>query len=185
MALSLNYTGKYTSENHQNAIDSGKLTAGETAKIVGKAVGLKLTVKSLNYLFCEMFGRTPEWHHSGFYGKNMGRTYFYKQDEIQLMITNFDLYRGKVETFAKSKELLKAKELEQVQGFYFHWESDYQGQYGRKRNYKVLGWYQGIARNKPNNFTACDIDYYATNCHIRKNYYGWNEPTLENILEIN
>jgi len=183
MALSLNYTGKYTSENHQNAIDNGKLTAGETAKIVSKAVGYKLNVKSLNYLFFEMFGRNPEWHHSGFYGKKMGRTYFYKQDEVQLLITNFALYESKIKAFDLTKTNLKAKELEVVQGFYFSWSQDYGNAYGRKRNYKVLGWYQGIARERPNNFTPCDVDYYATNCHIRKNYYGWESPTLENILQ--
>lgn len=76
--LSYNETGKYTSERHQAAIESGKLTAGEMAARLSKIYGEKITAKELKPL-------APEWHHSGFYkpanGRStMGRTYFFGAD---------------------------------------------------------------------------------------------------------
>jgi hypothetical protein len=74
MALSVEYTGKYTSERHQAAIESGKLTAGQVAKLINKQ--FKTDIKAT-----ELKQFATEWHHSGFYkgasGSTMGRTYFF------------------------------------------------------------------------------------------------------------
>ncbi len=69
---------KMVSLNHQIAIEAGKLTAGQVAKILRKRGLLK------NVTARELQKYAPEWHHSGFFRKRsrwkMGKTYFFPPD---------------------------------------------------------------------------------------------------------
>lgn len=92
MGLSVEYTGKYTSDRHEQAKQDGKLTAGETAKLLNKNFKPETKITA-----AELKPFATEWHHSGFYkggnGSTMGRTYFFSPDTnleelFQLVITN-------------------------------------------------------------------------------------------------
>lgn len=74
--LSTETTGLYTSERHQAAKEEGKLTAGQMARKINRAV--KLTPPAAA---AELKPLAAEWHHSGFMpGGGMGRTYFFPPD---------------------------------------------------------------------------------------------------------
>jgi len=82
MALSINYSGKYTSANHYAAQERGLKTAGEAAREISKATGKKILARDIRPW-------ATEWHHSGFYGRNMGKTWFFDQDTIRNLISKF------------------------------------------------------------------------------------------------
>lgn len=84
MALSVEYTGKYTSERHEEAKQSGKLTAGEVTKLLNKKFNPEQKITAV-----ELRPLATEWHHSGFYKpagskSKMGKTYFFDLEEIPI-----------------------------------------------------------------------------------------------------
>ena len=184
--LSVSVTGKYTSVRHERAKIEGKLTAGEAAKIISKELKIKLSAAELIEVYKLLHnGRLPEWHHSGFYKKGrkstMGKTYFFDESDICYIADNYDQVQVKKDEQAAA---LKAAAEKQVKGFYYVWDYDYGGNYGKKRNFKVLQAYEGSELNKPRqNFTTCtDEQFLKVTSANGKKYFGWDEP---NILEFN
>jgi hypothetical protein len=179
--LSVSVTGKYTSVRHELARLDNKLTAGEAAKFVSKKLEIKMSAKDIVEAYHLLHNRLPEYHHSGFYKKDgkgtMGKTYFFTDDEIDYLIDNYSTIEAKKED--KIKELKIASE-KIITGFYYVWDYDYSGKYGKKVNFKVLNAYKGSELNKPRrNFTACDEDTYVKVLAVSgKKYTGWDEPTL-------
>lgn len=178
--LSFEVTGKYTSCRHELARLEGKLTAGEAAKSINKILKVKATARDLVDGYRLLTGREPEWHHAGFYkgrrGKTMGRTFFFSADQIENLIENWA-------TIAQKKAEESAEKEKQAQtyvkGFYYDWDFDYNGRYGRRRNHKVLRAYEGPEINKPKNFTPCDDKAFeVVKSKVGRKYYGWDEPTL-------
>jgi hypothetical protein len=179
MALSIEQTGKHTSQRHQQAIEEGKLTAGQAAKKLSKATGQKVLAKQLIQLYELHFGYNPEWHHSGFYkggsGKStMGKTWFFSECEIE------NLAKIDVKTLltpATPPEMQSPI----VKGFYYKWESDYGGKYGKKRNVKILHTYEGPIAEAPKHFVELNEAQFQKAVEICKSrflstYVGWEEP---------
>lgn len=77
--LSYNETGRYTSVRHETAKQDGKVTVGEAAKIISKALGIKVAAKTIRPL-------SPEWHHSGFFRNRMGKTWFFTKEQVEDII---------------------------------------------------------------------------------------------------
>lgn len=178
MALSFNETGKYTSERHELAKQSGKLTAGEAAKILKKK-GLTISAKETVEAFKLLTGSEPEWHHAGFYkganGSTMGRTFFFTYDQVEMI---FNRYSETSEIRQKKETELQVKKETIIKGFYFVWDCDYNGKYGKKRNFKRLKVYEGNELDKPLNFTSLnDEEFEAAKAMAGKSYFGWDEPT--------
>lgn len=175
--MALSTSGKKVSERHDIAKSSGKLTAGEAVKLFKKA---KITVKAkdLVSIFRAVKGRDPEWHHSGFYkasGKStMGKTYFFTSEQIEEMILKWADYQKIIDS--KSKDAEKQMNTE-IYGFYYYWDFNYGGKYGKKQNFKVLGFYNGNEKAKPSNFTSLTKSEYEKHKNLAgKKYYGWDEP---------
>jgi DNA-binding transcriptional regulator YdaS (Cro superfamily) len=82
MALAFEQTGKYVSEQHESARRRGLLTAGEVAAKIRKATGRQVSAKDLRPY-------ADEWHHSGFYAGKMGKTWFFRPNTIEFLITKF------------------------------------------------------------------------------------------------
>ena len=177
MALSFEQTGKYTSERHERAVQSGKLTAGQAAKIISKITGEKVSAKQLKQY-------STEWHHSGFYSKGMGKTYFFTDEQINNLADNWNQLKAEsIQKELKIKAIEDEKRNSIIQGFYFTWDYDYNGSYGKKRNFKVLKFYSGNELNKPINFTSLTFEEYEKAISKQgQKYYGWDEPTKNNIL---
>lgn len=170
LASHIGLTDKHVSERHYYA-SQNKLTIGQVAAKLRKQ-GNKVYAKGLLSLYKKIYNRDPEWHHSGFYksqgGKTMGRTFFLNEKEITELSNNLNLI---IDT-------PKEKQIEiQVCGFYYDWDYDYSGYRGKKRNYKVLQAYRGSISNTPKNFTQCTEEQFL---NVQKNegkkYYGWDEP---------
>lgn len=185
MALSHEYTGKYTSANHEAAIQSGRLTAGEAAKIISKQIGKKVLAKQVLASYRALNGFDPEWHHSGFYSngsrkKVMGRTWFLEDAEVSELAAKWVELQEKIieDDFRQAQEEKKALETD-IQGFYYVWDYDYGGYHGKKRNYKVLKAYEGNELEAPKkNFTPCDLaEFEAVKLFEGRAYYGWDEPS--------
>lgn len=113
MALSTAYTGKYTSERHESAKQSGKLTAGEVAKLINKRFKPEPKVTA-----SELRPFATEWHHSGFYKSHcrstMGKTWFFDAEIFE----NFESeYYTKILSAREEEAAIAAEVSELV--FYF------------------------------------------------------------------
>ncbi len=183
--LSTAISGKYTSVRHERARIDGKLTAGQAAVKVRKALNLKVSAKELVSGYKILFNRDPEWHHAGFYKpasggrKAMGRTFFFDNSDVELLIARW----SEVETLKEVREVEHIRQIAtNIIGYYYAWDYDYSGDYGRKKNYKVLHVFDGCEADKPRNFTPCDRDLFDLATAVAgKKYYGWDEPTEDNI----
>jgi len=117
MALSIESTGLYTSERHAEAKEEGKLTAGEAAKLLSKKLKQKISAKELVEAHTVIYGREPEWHHSGFYKaagmrkKTMGRTFFFEVDELDVLAGQWGLLETKREHRKAVEEHAKLEKL--------------------------------------------------------------------------
>lgn len=168
---------KYVSVNHVNASQT-KITAGEASKKL-KKLGINISAKELVNNF-KILGKNPEWHHSGFYKSNnkskMGKTYFFTDDDI-----NWYIEKQKEFNTPEYQEEIKKEEIKKettIKGFYYIWDYDYNGKYGKKRNYKVLSTYIGPETNKPNNFKYLnDDEFEIAKSKEGKKYFGWDEPS--------
>lgn len=186
MGLSIEQTGRYTSERHEQARRDGKPTAGQAAAIITARIGCKISAKDTVSAFIILFGCEPEWHHSGFYRpqggrrKTMGRTFFFTVEEIEELISRWP----EVEQRRQEEEAIEAKKATTtVKGFFYTWRQDYGGYRGKKRNYKVLQAYEGIEADAPRNFQRCtEQQYEAVKAAVGRPYYGWDEPTLSEFL---
>ena len=174
---------KCVSERHIYA-SSRKLTAGNAAKQLTKLVGRKVLAADIKEFYQMHFHREAEWHHSGFYrgdsGKTMGRTFFISDEEVQELAEHYtELAQQRADTIARREAEEKRKRETKVMGFYWTWDYDYSGNHGKKRNHKVLQVYEGDELHKPNHFTPCNA---ATLKRIKtvvgRKYYGWDEPKL-------
>ena len=96
-------TGWNVSLRHMDACERGLWTAGEVAKHLRKNFKFDCKAKEL-----EEFA--DEWHHSGKFGNNMGKTYFFNITE------NYD--------FQKLIEKVQAKKNSKVTLVKFAWEND-------------------------------------------------------------
>jgi hypothetical protein len=175
--LSVAVTGKYTSVRHERAKISGKLTAGEAAKEL-RSRGIKVSAKELVEVFRLLNGYDPEWHHAGFYKvdkkSTMGRTFFFTSEQIDEIEERFPEVEG---IKVKEEAERKAKEENKIKGFYYSWDYDYNGRNGKKRNYKVLGIYEGSELNAPRNFCSLeDAAFERARTQEGKKYFGWDEP---------
>lgn len=184
LAKQLGLTNKVVSERHYYASQT-KLTAGEAAKSISKHTGKKVLAKDVKELYQVRYGREAEWHHSGFYrgnnGKTMGRTFFLSGEEVEELANNYDeICAKRDEQVRKEAEELERQKVTIVQGFYWTWDYDYGGRYGKKRTYKVLQVYVGNEANKPSrNFTACSPDIMdKIKAAAGRKYFGWDEPSL-------
>lgn len=172
---------KYVSVNHVIASRT-KMTAGEASKKL-KKLGINISAKELVNNF-KILGRNPEWHHSGFYksskGSKMGKTYFFTDDDI-IWYTEKHKEFNTPEYQTKIKEEIKKEEIKKesiIKGCYYTWDYDYNGKYGKKRNYKVLSTYIGPETTKPNNFThLTDDEFEIAKSKEGKKYFGWDEPS--------
>ena len=157
LANAIGLSEKFVSERHAIASQT-KFTAGEAAAKLSKLMDQKISAKQLVEGFTLINGMEPEWHHSGFYkpqtGKRkiMGRTFFFTEKQIDEIAHEWFVVSEKI--LDREKEIERKKET-MIYGFYFSWTHDYSGNYGKKRNYKVLKIYEGPEISKPNNFTAC------------------------------
>lgn len=189
LATEAGLSEKLVSVRHHIASQHLK-TAGEAAKLLSKAIGTKLTAKEVKTIYTLLFEREPEWHHSGFYNrpgkgsgkKTMGRTYFFKEEEIQEIITRWPEVTAKLEAI-DADNARKAQTI--VKGFFFRWEKGerkYKG--GPKRKVKVLDVYEGLEINAPRNFTACDdVTFANAKKAIGKTYTGWDSPSVQEFAQ--
>lgn len=178
---------KCVSKRHY-AASQVKLTAGEAAKYITKQTGKKVLAKDVKSLYMTHYGREPEWHHSGFYtggnGKTMGRTFFLTEEEAQTLADNYEATVQKYADEMMRKEVEERRQREtRVYGFYWTWDYDYGGRYGKKRTFKVLHVYEGDGFRKPRNFTPCNAEQLdAIRPHVGKQYFGWDEPKMEEFV---
>ncbi|MEI6752361.1 MAG: hypothetical protein WCK78_04265 [Paludibacter sp.] len=175
-----NQTGlstKVVSERHHYASQS-KMTAGDVAKMLRKK-GFTISAKEVKEAYILLNGREPEWHHAGFYkgakGSTMGRTLFFTETEAEHIAENFD----KISVLKAEQEAnIQVKKETIVKGVFYSWDFDYNGKYGKKRNYKVLGTFEGSELGKPNNFiTLTDEQFAKAETMVGKKYFGWDEPS--------
>lgn len=172
LASHLGLIDKHVSERHYYASQK-KQTLGQVAGSFRKK-GFKVYAKDLLYLYRKLNNRDPEWHHSGFYnngsGKTMGRTFFLSETDIQQLSENLNLINN----------VQEVKQIEiQVCGFYYIWDHDYSGRYGKKIKFKVLQAYEGDISKTPKNFVQCDeIQFMNVRKNEGKKYYGWDEPNI-------
>lgn len=178
--LSVVVSGKYTSVRHERARIDGKHTAGESVKILKKQ-GIIISAKELVSDWKILTGSEPEWHHAGFYKpqnnkrKCMGRTFFFTDQNLYHYAANIDKIKSIKD---KIEQDLKAKSLNLVAGFYWIWDHDYNGRYGKRVNFKRLCIYQGSELNAPKGFVKCDFDEFAcAEMFQGAKYYGWDEPS--------
>ena len=177
LANDLGLTHKVVSERHFLASQT-ELTAGEAAKLITKAVGIKVLAKDLKILYELQFKDEMEWHHSGFFSgtskRTMGRTYFISPKDTQVIIDNFS-------TLYPSLKDSKAKADENVYAFYWEWFNC--GSKRRQRWSKRLSVYTGKRTNLPKNSTECDIYVYqAAKMAEGRIYSGWDEPTISEFM---
>lgn len=174
--LSVSVTGKYTSVRHELAKESGKLTAGGAAKKLSEKLTEKVSAKEIVSAWTLLTGREPEWHHAGFYSGTMGRTFFFSSEQISELAERWPEVAIKIK---ERQSEIKRKAENIVTGFFFTWEKDYSGSYGKKRNYKVLRIYEGYEATLPNNFTQCAGKILeSAREKVGKKYFGWDEPKL-------
>lgn len=182
--LSVELTGKYTSVRHEQAKVSDKLTAGEAAKFISKTINQKVSAKELVAAYKLLKGHEPEWHHAGFYkcksGSTMGRTFFFDDIDIESMIADWSKIPEK-QAAIELEEKRKAETI--IKGFYYSWDHDYSGKYGKKKNYKVLDVYEGNELIKPRNFVSLNNEEFEKAKSLAgKKYFGWDEPTYGEFI---
>lgn len=175
LANQIGLSNKVVSERHHFASQT-KLTAGEAAKKISKSLKIKVTAK-------EVQAHCTEWHHSGFYkagGKSsMGRTWFISFEEVEKLIANWSTLKAELVARKEVEEIEKQRLAAEItQGFYFTWDYDYSGSYGKKRNFKRLQWYSGSKLKAPKNMTETSVEFYEKNKEVKRNYYGWDEPKI-------
>jgi hypothetical protein len=186
LANQIGLSTKVVSERHFIASQT-KYTAGEVAKLISKTLklkgNLKASAKEVISAFKLLRGREPEWHHSGFYkgksGSIMGRTFFFCQDDVDYLTKEWMdiMFVNECATTEQIQTELAVKKETIVKGFYYEWDHDYSGNYGRKVNFKVLRVYEGCELNTPRNFTRLeDHQYFKATTMAGKKYYGWDEP---------
>lgn len=178
--LSVSITGKYTSVRHAIAKENGKLTAGDAAKMLSKLIKTKVSAKEIVKAYTLIIGREPEWHHAGFYkgahGSKMGRTFFFEDFLVETLASRWSEAAVKQAEFDVA---VKVKTETIIKGFYYEWDHDYNGKYGKKRNFKVLKSYNGSELSQPRNFTSCnDVQFSNVLKSENKKYFGWDEPTI-------
>lgn len=175
---------KCVSERHIYA-SSCKLTAGSAAKKLTKLVGCKVLAADIKEFYQMHFHREAEWHHSGFYhgdsGKTMGRTFFISDEEVQELAEHYaELAQQRAEAIACKESEKKRQRETKLMGFYWTWDYDYSGNHGKKRNHKVLHAYEGDELNQPDHFTPCNAaTLKRVKTVVGRKYYGWDEPKLE------
>lgn len=180
---------KCVSERHF-AASQVKMTAGEAAKYITKRVGTKVLAKDVKCLYLAHYGREPEWHHSGFYrggnGKTMGRTFFLSEEEAQTISDNYAAILQQYADDQMRRDLEEQRKREnRVCGFYWTWDYDYKGNYGKKRTFKVMHVYEGNELDAPSrNFTTCTPEQLeAVRPHVGKHYFGWDEPSINDFCK--
>lgn len=177
--LASNITGKCQSNRHALAsLDASKCTVGEFAQRMRKKHKIKISAKDVKAIYQHLFSAAPEWHHAGFKPKSVGGgmavTYFIKSEEFEAM-----------ELGVIGREKIIANPVKTI-GFYFTWDSDYSGNYGKKRNFKVLSVYAGTEFDKPRNFTPCnESEFEFAKLLAGKKYLGWDEPKLADFSPAN
>ena len=181
LAIQNGLSNKYVSERHHYASQE-KLTAGGASKKLKKE-GINLSAKETVEAFKLLNNCETEWHHAGFYKNNgkstMGRTFFFSEEEINEIKERF----AEIEVAKKQQEMEKERKSEtQIFGFYYNWTHDYSGNYGKKRNHKILAIYRGSELNKPKNFTLLisekEFEKAKAKAKEGKKYYGWDEPDI-------
>jgi hypothetical protein len=178
LANEVGLSTKVVSERHYYASQTKK-SAGEVVKILKKK-HCNISAKDLVNCFTKLNGREPEWHHSGFYkgkhGSTMGRTFFFSDEqisEIEEKFVEYKMLNNKIKIEHQQKIETKTK------GFYYTWDYDYSGRYGKKRNHKVLNVYEGNELNKPKKFVELsDQEFEIAKQKIGEKYYGWDEPQI-------
>jgi hypothetical protein len=183
LANQIGLSTKVVSERHFIASQT-KLTAGEAAKKLSKLLKFKISAKEIIAGYKNLNGRDPEWHHSGFYksakGSTMGRTFFFDENDIQFLSENWVIIES-IENEHKTE--IERKKLIIVFGFYYAWDYNYSGNYGKKVNFKVLKTFTGSVLNTPRNFTACDENVYElAKTKEGKKYFGWDEPKISDFI---
>lgn len=174
---------KAVSERHFYA-SQRKMTAGAAAKKMTETTGRKILAKDVKELYKALYGRQAEWHHSGFYrgnnGRTMGRTFFISDEELAELIGHYDeITARQQEQAAQEAQEQARRQATIVQGFYYTWQHDYGGRYGRKRTFKVLHVYSGSEAGAPDNFTPCPASIMdKVRAADGRKYYGWDEPRL-------
>lgn len=184
LANQIGLSNSYVSENHYYASQE-KFTAGEAAKKL-KKLKIKVSAKEVVEAFKLIEGREPEWHHSGFYkgahGSTMGRTFFFTEEQINGLAEN---WQKVAEKKAEIEAEVKRKCETIVKGFYFVWDHDYSGRYGKKVNFKVLKTYEGSELGLPKNFTELTPGEFLSAKLIEgKEYRGWDEPAKSEFKSI-
>lgn len=168
-------SGKFESNRHFAAKrDPGKLTVGQFVQKVKRLT--KLDTDLINYLIYSNFNL--EWHHAGKlpkrYGGGMKKTYFINSDQIIDFCNNIDEYLKKREE--KNIEIEQKKNTI-IYGYYWVWDYDYGGRYGKKRWFKVLKFYSGSELDKPKNFSPLSKERYDQLKEKEgEEYYGYDEP---------
>lgn len=168
--LAIDITGKF--ESNRNALaklNAEKRTAGEVLKSLRKK-GLTIFLKEIKPLM-------EEWHHAGVlpkkFGGGMAKAYHTKKSDKMIL---FELHKLDLEKEA-SKKLDDIKRKNKIFGYYFVWDSDHSGRYGKKINFKVARFYKGSEFHKPKNLTVISRYRYNKLKHNEgEKFYGWDEP---------
>lgn len=170
--LSTAVTGKYTSVRHERAMrDADKMTGGQVAVMLRKH-GHAVTAHDLVDIFRELIGGYPEWHHSGFHSKGMGRTYFYTREQAAKLLELMPTLAAKREARkAREEQERKAKAAKMVKGFAYRWVKE------GSRNVKELITYEGSLLAAPKGFVALEDDRFAVAKEMQGRIYrGYDEP---------
>jgi len=160
--LAVNITGRYESNRKALAdMNEEKRTAGQVAQSLRKK-GHSIKANDIKE-FCE------EWHHAGFVPKKgMGRTFYTKKSDEKIL-----------KEFNEEQKRLKIASQTKISGFYYTWEREYTGSYGKKRNYKVCHFFEGTELQVPRNFTECTREEFeASSLYEGQKFYEWDEPHL-------
>ena len=141
--IAKNVTGKF--ESNRNALAKthpDKRTAGQVATSLRRQ-GHNIKAAQIKAI-CE------EWHHAGYNPGTgqMSKVYYTKLSNKEVLKAIEDHKLFLIQEAEKQKELSR----NMVTGFYWKWESDYSGRYGKKVNYKAVYFYSGNELNKPKNF---------------------------------
>ena len=176
LANQVGLSNQFVSERHYYAKQE-KLTAGDAAKIIRKS-GISISAKEVVSSFKLLANRDPEWHHAGFYkgsgGSTMGRTFFFSNEDVEMIISRYSEIGAIIESQNANIEM---KKQTTVKGFYYSWDYDYGGNYGKKRNFKVLKTYEGSELYIPRGFVSLsDSEFENAEEKAGKKYFGWDEP---------
>lgn len=175
--LSTAVTGKYTSVRHERAMrDEDKMTGGQVATMLRKH-GHAVRAHDLVDIFRELIGGYPEWHHSGFHSKGMGRTYFYTTAQAEKLLELMPTLEAKrEERKVREEQEWKEKARTMVQGFAYRWVKE------GSRNVKKLITYSGSLLAAPKGFVALEDDRFAVAKAMEGRIYrGYDEPTVRDF----